>query len=123
MRGGSYITPLDARSTVRALESSVQEGIHGGEGVELEKIVAPEVVDELDVEARLEAVPAAEHREVVEDLPDLLAEVEARVGDAGDGAAEVRDAADGDRGTRARAVAGRPRLMSAGELYAQLVET
>jgi hypothetical protein len=99
-----------------------QVRVHGGECVELEQVFAAEVVHVLDVEAGLEAVTAAQDREVVEHLPDLLAEVEAGVGDGRDGTAEEGDAADGVGGARARAVAGRARLVAARVLEEQLVE-
>ena len=81
------------------------------------------VGDQLYVEPHLEVVRAADPREVVDDLPDALVEVEARGLSAIDGLPEGGDTAHEDRrAARRRRRAQSAELVTPRELNAQLVE-
>ena len=80
------------------------------------------IIDELEIGARLEAVAPADPGEVVNELPDLLAEVEAQTLGPVQRRPEVGHAAHDDGGSHAGAFAGGPELVPARELQPQLVQ-
>src|SRR5439155_27304401 len=92
------------------------------EGIDLPQGVDPMIIDELEIGARLEAVAPADPGEVVNELPDLLAEVEAQTLGPVQRRPEVGHAAHDDGGSPAGAFAGGPELVPARELQPQLVQ-
>ena len=79
-------------------------------------------MNELRVGSDFVAVAAPDQREVVDDLPDVLLEIEAGISRCEVGASEPRDPGDKDIGPRARQIAQPPALMAIRELHAQLVQ-